>query len=525
MKIKNLIFVSAIILFFSPSLFAQSGMIEALRFKDADIRLVMQAIGQKAYSHGKKINIIMTPEVQGTISLDLEKVDWQTALNVVLNMTGYVQTRYRDVIIIAPIEKIKEVEKNEKERMATESPQIKVFRLKYIDANDAKKAVAPLLSPQGKVSVLEVTDQTGWEFISSVTGQAGSAGGTTGTTGTTPTPTAAGATPQKLSRSNTLVVSDITRKIDEIGAFLEQIDVLPVQILIKARIMEVSRDFLRDIGFDWGTGTGAEVGNTPADIVLRKSGKKTIGGRSLGSGFTSGAFNPIEGTTTFPGTYPYKAGLEVLFKKLGGTQFEGIMHALDEDVRTKTLSAPVILTLNNQEAKILVGTKYPILSTTSSTQTNNTIGSTLDYYQDIGIQLRVIPQIWGDNSDVINMIIHPAVTSYTQTVKVTGTGNSIVAEYPIIDSQEAETQLAIKDGETIVMGGLFKDINNNEEIGIPFLRKIPWLGQVFNRKTNNIQKTDLLIFITAKIVKPGEIISQGILNTSKFDLEGVKTNK
>lgn len=523
MKIRKIGLIAILFLLLIPfNIFAQEKLIDNLKFKDADIRLVLEAIGQKAYIHGKKVNIIMSPEVQGTISLELEKVDWQTALSVVLNMTGYGRTRYRDVIIVAPVEKIKEVEKNEKDRMITEPAQIKVFRLKYIDANDAKKSVEPLLSAQGKASVLELTDQTGWEFVSAMSGQAGgsSAGTVTG---------AAGTTAGKISRSSVLIVSDISRKIDEIAAVLEEIDVLPMQILIKARIMEVNRDFLRDIGFDWGTGTGgAEVANTPTDLGLTRNNKKTLAGRNLGSAFTPGAFNPIEGTTTFPGAYPYKAGLEMIFKKLGGTQFEIILHALEEDVRTKTLSAPVILALNNQEAKILVGTKYPIITTQSSTQTTYTTGSSLSYYQDIGIQLRVIPQIWGDKQDLISMIIHPAVTSYTQTVKVNGaTTDSVIAEYPIINSQEAKTQLVIKDAETIVMGGLFKDINSDEEIGIPFLSKIPWLGNLFIRKTHDIQKVDLLIFITAKIVKPGEIIPQEILNTAAFykELESKEAKK
>ncbi len=131
MKIKRLILIFIFTLFIFSGLFAQEGLIESLRFKDADIRMVLEAISQKAYSQGKKINIVVTPEVQGTISLDLEKVDWQTALSAVLSTTGYGRTRHKDVIIVAPMEKIKEVEKSEKhdhiprtERKIPEDPQI-----------------------------------------------------------------------------------------------------------------------------------------------------------------------------------------------------------------------------------------------------------------------------------------------------------------------------------------------------------------------------------------------------------------
>jgi general secretion pathway protein D len=166
------------------------------------------------------------------------------------------------------------------------------------------------------------------------------------------------------------------------------------------------------------------------------------------------------------------------------------VHAIDEDVDTNTLSAPHIITLNNQEASILVGERYPILSSMESTQTDFTVSKSLDHYEDIGVQLNVVPQIAGD--DFINMVIHPAVTDR---------GSNVGTDYPIINSREAETRVLVKTGETIVIGGLMQDQVNKSIVGVPFLKDLPFIGKLFTRETTDKLKKELLIFITAKIIK------------------------
>lgn len=498
MKKRRLSFI-LVSLLFSFNVFAQEQhLIENLRFKDADIRLVLEAIAQKAKKEGRIVNIVMTPEVQGSVTLDLRSIDWETALKVVLKMYGYGYIYYRDAIIIAPLEKIKETEMKEQERQAVESPQLKVFKLQYIDANDAKKAIEPFLSRMGKVSALEVTGQSGWEFGADPTKRVRAKEG-------------------KLSRTTILLVSDVTKKIDEISALIEAVDVMPKQILIKARIMEVNRDLLRDIGFDWATGSTGAESSTISPTAASKAGGVDI--TQIGVHVLAPQAAGFIPKTT--GLTADNAGLKFLFKRLHGTQFEVILHALEEDARANTLSAPVLVTLNNQEATILVGTKFPIIETSVSTQTNYIIGGSLKEYKDIGIQLNVVPQLWGDKDEFINMIIHPAVTNYTQTAKVISQTGTTLVEYPIITSREAETQLVLKDGETVVMGGLLKDVKTKYTIGIPFLHKIPLIGWIFKRDTYDTEKIDLLIFITAKVVKPGEIFPQEIIDTmaikSEFD--------
>jgi type IV pilus assembly protein PilQ len=480
----------------------QEGIIPIMKFKDADIRIVLQAIAEKASRDGKKINIVVSPKVEGLVSVSLENIDWQSALEVVLKTYGFASMRYKDVIIVASLEEIKERETQDRERQGVEPPQMKIFKLKYIDAVDAKKAIIPLLSPVGKATVLELTGQAGWEFSTS-----------------TDAKSAAIKRERKkaegVSRTKMLMVLDIARKLDEVDTLLKEIDKEPKQILIRARVMEVSRDLLRDLGIDWGTGAAGATytvagGRGFTDQLLSSKGdKNTYGGSSLWDIVTPSAFVP---STT--GLTTANTGLKIAFKHLTGADLEVIFHALEEDARSNTLSAPSILTLNNQEASILVGQKYPIVETKVNDQTGRISGASLAYYQEIGVQLNVAPQIVGENEDAINIIIHPVVSSSNDVLEVKNEDGTTLVKYPIIDSRESDTQVLIRDGETIVMGGLLKDVKTKQELGIPFLSKLPLVGKAFRRDTFDTTKIDLVIFITAKIIKPGETVPEELVNTA-----------
>jgi type IV pilus assembly protein PilQ len=452
-----------------------------LDFKDADIQNVLRIISYKS-----GVNIVTTPDVIGNVTIRLVDVPWDKALDVVLQTYGFGYEKKGNIITVAPISKLTDMKKAEADLAQVQPTVTEVFTLKYVDALDAKKAIEPQLSPRGKITVLQMTGQAGWEFATTSKGE-GMAKRKRGAEEST-------------SRSKVLIVSDVPPVLDKIREVVAQIDVMPKQVLIETRIMEVSRDHLRDIGFDWGTGTSGASSTTISTVTTGKNSTSTgtaasekAGGNILTSQVKPATFNPI--ATGISGVYPYNMGLSLLFQKLSGTQFSAMLHALEEDVNTNTLSAPKIMALNNQEATILVGTKYPILKTDNTGAGSTAVTTvTLDYYQDIGIQLNVVPQV-GAN-DYINMVVHPAVTSYTTTL-----GSNA---YPIIETREAETRILMKDGETIVLGGLLKDVKNKGVEGIPFLRDLPYVGVLFKRDTVDFSKIDLLIFISARIVKEGE---------------------
>jgi len=497
---KNKIFTLVLLPVFclaltAGSAWAESEIIPMLKFKDVEIKTVLRSIAEKAFKDDKKVNVVVSPNVEGLVTVKLENVGWQDALSGILKAHNYGYRWIEDnIILVDSLEQIQEREKIEREMQEIEVPRTRIFKLKYIDANDAKKAIEPMLSSVGRVSVLEATGQTGWEFGTEAAKRERVEEKTS-------------------SRTKTLLVSDTSKRLEDIEELVGMIDIMPKQILIKTRIMEVNRDFLQDIGFDWGTGSSGASTTSLSYSDVSADGNKEAAGHMLTGNITPSVFGPLESTGT--ALTPTNTGLKMAVRKLTGAQFEAILHALEEDASTNTLSAPVILTLDNQEASILVGQKYPIVKTEVSTETSQITGGSLDYYQDIGIQLNVVPQICGDNGEFINMIIHPAVTARLQDVTIVDQNETTLVSYPWLSSREAETQVIAKDGETIVLGGLLKDVKSEQEIGVPILSKLPLVGWLFKRYTSDLLKIDLMIFITARIVEPGEVIPQQVMRTKR----------
>jgi type IV pilus secretin PilQ/predicted competence protein len=498
-----------------------------LDFKEADIQNVLKIISLKA-----NVNIVSTPEVVGNVSMRLIDVPWETALDVILKTYGYSYQRQGNIILVTKIENIAKMQ-------AEEPLQTEIFTLKYLDAQDAQKIIIPLLSPRGRISVLYARGQKGWQFGTFKIGKDSTGSSqlakekfelprteTISIENTVGQPLSRKAEFEPSVKSKIVIVTDTASSLDRIrNVILPSIDKKPKQVLIETRIMEVKQDRLRDLGIDWGTGLTGATATTPGDVSAGRG--NTVAGRNLGGGQTGGftpyAFNPLEGATAFPGTYPYIAGAEFIYKKISGTDLEIILHALEEDGQTNTLSAPKILTLDNQEASILVGYHTPILLSTvaagTTGGTGTTVTQTLDYYQEIGIRLNVVPQI--SEAGYINMIVHPSVTSSTSNVIATSLAGSGVdavttqTAYPIIDVREAQTQIMVKNKDTIVIGGLLKDVKTKENIGVPILSKIPLLGMLFTRQVWNTSKIDLLIFITARIVEEDELSKEDLKRFEK----------
>ncbi len=482
-----------------------------LDFKEADINNVLKIISYKS-----GINIVTTPDVMGNVSVRLSDVPWELALDVILKTYGFGYQKQGNVILVTKIENVAKI--------ASEEPlQTEIVTLKFLDAQDAEKIIIPLLSPRGRVSVLYMRGQKGWQFGTFQIGKdaKGSSANLVKETAETKAETvsyeknAAGETVMKKAefdpsiKSKMLVITDTASTLDKISnLILPKIDVKPKQVLVEAKFIEVDETKLKDLGIDWGLGNSSNAETTAITTQTINNGSQAIGGHALGT--TAGAL--------LTSSNPYTAGGEFVFKKLTGTQFEAVIHALESDVNTNTLSAPSILTLDNQEASMLVGFHTPILQSTvtaGSSTTDPTVTQTLDYYQEIGIRLNVVPQV--SEEGYINMIIHPSITSSSDSVNATSTAGtqSTVTKYPIIDVREAQTQVLLSDGETIVIGGLLKDVKTKTRTGIPFLVDLPWVGKFFGRDEDKVEKVDLLIFITARIIKDGEYSSEALAKLEK----------
>ncbi|MCP4653386.1 MAG: hypothetical protein GY858_08415 [Candidatus Omnitrophica bacterium] len=478
---------SIIFLFSSLSGFTQEeGVLPSLKFKDADISVVLQAIAQKATKDGKHVNIIIAPEVEGPVTVDLKDVNWQTALDAVLKIYDYsYEWVGKDIVMVTTLERL--AEKREKEALAAQQEPLETFtyRLIYLDAHDIETMIRPQLTPRGKITVLDIASQKGWRARGGFDTQSGAGQFERAQRET-------GARP----RTKTLIITDTKSNIRTLLDAIKKIDIMPKQILIETRFMEVNKDVLRDIGLDYGTGATGD-----GSVQGFNSSDTKVGGGTISSdGVAPSIFNA---RSSINGSSPYGSGLEFVFRKLNGTEFQIALHALEEDVHTNTLSAPRVLTLDGQEAYIMVGEKRPIIeSSISSSETTVAINKNLGYYQNLGIELNVVPQICGDN--FVNMVIYPSVTSSSSDVTARSQiGDSYSDDdYPIITVRETQTQVLMKDGETISIGGLLKDVKSESVYKVPFLSSIPFFGKLFQRETNDTEKIDLIIFITVRIMDP-----------------------
>ena len=190
-----------------------------LDFKDADIRNVLKIISYKS-----GINIVTTPEVMGNVTIRLIDVPWENALEVILKTYGFAYEKKGSIITVAPLEKLTALKRQEVELAQVQPTITEVFNLKFIDAKDAKKALDAILSPRGKITVLEVTGQAGWEFGGEELGKRKRA------------------SEGSISRSKTLIVSDVPPVLERIKEVVEKIDINPLQILIEAKLVEVNHD-------------------------------------------------------------------------------------------------------------------------------------------------------------------------------------------------------------------------------------------------------------------------------------------
>jgi len=515
MKVRGLLILSLFVFTFCVSLSYAS---EDFKFKDADIQIVLQAIAQKAIletdAEGnvtRRVNIIVSPDVRGLVTVNLTQVDWLAALEGILNAYGYgYEWVQDDLILVATLEDL--AERREKGAIAAQQEplEVKTYTLRYLDANDVKSLVESQLSPRGKISVLKIEPLRGWK----------ARGGyrVKGEEAQERAVRAAGARP----RAKKLLITETKSNMRNIIEAIEAIDVMPKQVLIKARIMEVNRDTLKDIGFDFGTGSTGATGDTFTILPGTDDYGHGLGGFTSVN-VTPSIFDPKAAAIT--GVLPYSAGLEFIYRKFSGAQFEAVLHALEENVDANTLSAPQIVVLDGQEAYIIVGEKRPIIkSEIQSSETSVGISKAIDYYQNLGIELNVIPQVSDDG--YINMAIYPSVTSSSENVAATSQiGNSTTTDqYPVILVRETQTQVMLKDGETIMIGGLLKDVKSEGVIKVPILGDLPFIGLFFQRKTWDTEKIDLLIFITAYILEPGELLPQTFVDvnpvTSNFGDEG-----
>jgi type IV pilus assembly protein PilQ len=464
-----------------------------------------------AFSRQTGRSMVVGPDVEGKITVRLNDIPWQDALNLILGPHGYAYTEKNGTIVV-----LKAVKPDPAKSVGTPlqagpavpapTPQeplvTRTIVLKYLNVSDVEDIVRNQLSPAGKMSKLSIRGQSWKDESGFGWGQGAGSSGGSGSKGVGRLNRLS--EDKDLVKTKTMAVTDTEAVIKRIEDVLASVDVRPIQVLIEARFVEVDSDRLRDLGVEVGTGAnGAESPGVVKQGVTRHGDTFGVGAQSLSGTLTPAAFSSK--ASSLSATRPFNAGLSFAFQKLNDFQFEVLLHMLEEEVAGKLLSAPRILTMNNQDATIIVGEKFPIIKSSSQGDTaGGQVSTSLDYYENIGIQLKVLPQVC--NGDFINLLIHPSVRNLigTESGGVSGGGGASVSltRYPVLSTREAETEIMIRTGQTVVIGGLVDERKIMSKYKVPFLGDIPLIGMAFRRETTSTKKVDLLIFLTATIKSP-----------------------
>lgn len=448
-------------------------------FKDADLRNVLRIFATKA-----DVNIIAGPDVTGSVTMRLRNVPWEKALGLILDVNGYGFQRDGNII--------KVLTSSEMQRQPT---QTQVFFLNYAEAKNLEKAISQLLSKDGKVR----TD----------------------------------------NRSNTVIVTDLPQNLAKIAPVINRLDQQTPQVLVQSMVVETNAVALENVGINWAFLDSYRIGvqgisATYTDSIFAS--RTNITSKSLsktfsisntvqsqrflsttGTGSGSQTFNFIP---TFTNTrsqsitnteFASDFVTDQLFDNrqftdnklrtlnrtatLSADTLEIFISLLENTTDTKILSAPEVLTTNNQSARILVGEQYPLANYVfnDDTGTLEVQGFT---YIDIGIKLDVTPKISPDGYVTLDVV--PEIKTRGANIPFAGSTGTVV---PIINTQEVEVQAVVKDRETLVIGGLITDDNIEEIIKVPILGDIPFIGaRFFTDKSITKNRRNLFVFITPTIV-------------------------
>jgi type IV pilus assembly protein PilQ len=392
----------------------------SLNFKDADLKDVF-----RIFHEISGYNIVLDPSVSGNVTIVLENVPEDQALDIILKNNGLDKIFENNVIRIASTSKLSQESAARKTlqeaRDLEEQPMTFTRALSYARAKDIAPIVKRMMSKRGDVA----TDE----------------------------------------RTNTLIISDVSAKRDPINRLIDSLDEQTPQVSIEARIVETDRQFERDLGISWGM-------NARWDPAL---------------GTQTGLQFPHTADISYDVNVPPPASANTL-----GVNFGNVLNSFNLNMQldafelsgdVKILSAPKVVTQNNQTAVIEQGTQIPIVNTTATEINVEFVSASL--------RLEVTPQITKEGT--VSMLVKVENNSPNFVNRV--------GDVPPINTQRAQTQIMVGDGGTAVIGGIFKINDAVTETGVPGLRKIPGLGWLFKSKTINRENAELLIFITPRILK------------------------
>ncbi len=414
----------------------------SVNLKDVDLKDFFRLIHEIS-----GLNVVLDPNVKGTLTVVLDDVPWDQALDIVLKNNDLARELEGNVLRIATVETLrKEAEARraqiDAEALAVDKVSVTRF-LSYAKAKDVLITVKKFLSQRGDV----VADD----------------------------------------RTNAIVINDIPKVMPTIDRLLTQLDRKTQEVEIEARVVAATRQFTRDIGtqlgFGWGNGTSAIGGNAQAG-----SSPTTVGGLTPGyitttssSGSGSGATIPL--FSNLGSTSP-TSGLSFL-NASNTVRIDAILSMAESRGLLKVLSRPRIVTQNNILAQVKQGVRVPIVTQAQLG------GPPTVTYVDAFLRLTVTPQITSESTIFLNIDVENTTPNFGQQVQ----GN------PELITQQATTQVLVTDGGTVVIGGVIQTQNSVNISQVPLLGNIPYLGNLFKHTVVNTSNQELIFFITPRIIQ------------------------
>jgi type IV pilus assembly protein PilQ len=405
--------------------------IVSVDFKDTDINDVLTILARQA-----ELDILKSPKVQGKVTAVLKNVPFNEALGSILDVNGYGYVATDNMIRVVPKDEIFQVR---------EKIESHVYRITYADVAEVERALRGFLSEQGSISANPGTSN--------------------------------------------IIVTDTESKIRAINSFIEEIDRVTPQILVEARIYDISSQDRLDIGVEWQAGTATSFGEVPTGATLGDQ----IG--TIGNVLQDSVTDPHL-TGGFSGNTSNTSTSSLLrFGILNDhINIDAVLRAAQEDVRAKLLANPRILVLDNQKAEIKIVEEIPYQELTE-TSAGGSIGTT--QFRDVGVELRVVPHLTRDG--LVRLQLNPRFSVRSGDVLL-NTGNPNVPPQPIISTRETFTTALIHNGQTVVIGGLKKQEALQQTNKIPLLGDLPLLGGLFRFEGEKIVNSELVIFITPHVI-------------------------
>ncbi len=442
--------------------FEYTGEKLSLDFQDIEVRAVLQIIADFT-----ELNLVASDTVQGRITLRLQNVPWDQALEMVLKNKGLDKRQVGNVLMVAPAAEIAERERQEittKKQLEELAPlRTEYIRVRYANA----KEMFELFRGEGG-------------------GKAGGSGGGQGgsrATGSVLSERGQGVVDE---RTNSIIITDTAERIEAFKRLVEQIDIPIRQVMIEARIVIANTDFQRELGIRWG-GAGYNANRSRViDFAGSQEGLDDEDGTHPSGWFTQGpddekTLNITENNAVdLAVNNPYaSAAIGVL---TDSTYLDLELSALENSGYAEIVSQPKVITSDKQLAIIKSGKEIGYQETAPS-------GGTTTGFREAVLKLEVTPQITPDNRIIMDLIVWK--DSLGQT---TDTG------VPTVDITRLETKVLVNNGQTVVLGGVFSVEGNKTENKVPVLGDIPYLGRLFKKTIDNQFKTELLIFVTPKLI-------------------------